>query len=384
MSTRPDPKAPAIVLGIALVFAITAALVALRGSAPGASTGTAAASASPTAKPSAPVVTITQDLCCTQAPRFLRAAWVSSEPIREATVALKPAPGFDCGAVIVDTAKRAGTFGCAGLLAGPVDFVATLSLTTETGTYPFEHRFRTMGDRLENVKWFSEFEDPKGEPLACAAASCRIIQLYTTGLDPLSAQGILDLGKQFNKSKDPGLDPAAIATVLTRLDGHNRYHYYRLESREEATKSAIYWLLRSGKPVMVISLAGQHGPLLVGFTGTFGTFYGDPANAWSGVVVQDPQRGDMRPETADRRPDKYRTPGFQTGQPIANDEWYRDEWWLGFAYQGVIRMPDGSNVSVERNDGVYPTPHWGGKFVIVVDDADAEWPSDREGRVAFR
>jgi hypothetical protein len=41
-------------------------------------------------------------------------------------------------------------------------------------------------------------------------------------------------------------------------------------------------------------------------------------------------------------------------------------------------------INIERADGAYPTPHWGGKFVIIVDDGDAEWPSDKEGRVKFR
>jgi hypothetical protein len=123
--------------------------------------------------------------------------------------------------------------------------------------------------------------------------------------------------------------------------------------------------------------------VLIGFTGTFGTFYDDPANAFSQVVVMDPQRGDMRPETANRRPDKYRTPGFQTGQPLALDEWYGDEWWLRFNYISPIRMPDGSLLAIDRNDGAYPVPHWAGQFVILVDDADAEWPSDKEGRVKW-
>jgi hypothetical protein len=47
-------------------------------------------------------------------------------------------------------------------------------------------------------------------------------------------------------------------------------------------------------------------------------------------------------------------------------------------------MPDGSTRNIERNDGVYATPHWAGKFVIIVDDGDSENPPDREGRVKFR
>ena len=46
--------------------------------------------------------------------------------------------------------------------------------------------------------------------------------------------------------------------------------------------------------------------------------------------------------------------------------------------------PNGSFQNIERNDGVYPTPHWERKFVILVDDGDADNPPDREGRVRFR
>ena len=66
------------------------------------------------------------------------------------------------------------------------------------------------------------------------------------------------------------------------------------------------------------------------------------------------------------------------------DEWLRDEWWFGFAYASAIKDPNGVLVNIDRSDGAYPTPHWGGKFVLIVDDADAEWPSDKEGRVKFR
>ncbi len=384
MSTRADPKAAFVVVALAIAFAVTGLIALGRAGEPASPVAASATpSTRPTDVPRAPDVAIVQDTCCAQTARFLRASWTSSQPVQRAAVRVVPDPGFDCTAAIGQAATQ-GTFGCVGLLRGATDYVATLTLATAAGSYPFEHRFKTMGDTLRNVQWFTEFEDPEGDPLACAAASCRIVQLYTTGKDPLTAQGILDLGRQFNRSRDPGLDPAAIATVLARLDARNHYHYYRLESREEATKSSIYWLVRSSKPVIVISLAGQHAPLVIGFNGTFGTFYGDPANAWTGVVVEDPQRGDLRPETANRRPDKYRTAGFQTGQPLGLDEWYRDEWWLGFAYQAVVRQPDGSTINVERNDGVYPNPHWGGSFVIIVDDGDAENPPDREGRVQFR
>lgn len=381
MSTRPDAKAPMVVLGIALLFAgsVFFALFGPSGAALGPAAAPApTATASPTPPPRPPEVKVAQDTCCAQTARFLRATWESSEAVRSASVALVPAPGFDCSAAVDGSGKK-GTFGCVGLLPGATDYTATLSVSTAAGTFPITHAFRTMGDRLENVKWFTEFEDPLGEPLACAAASCRIIQVYTTNQDPMTAEGILALGRQFNRSADPGLDPAAIATVQQRLDPRNRYHYYNLATREEATLAAAYWLVRSGKPVMVITLAGQHAPLLIGFRGGIGTHYGDPSNTVTGVVVQDPQRGDVRPETASRRPDKYRSPGFQTGQLVDLNEWYRDEWWLGFAYTCCL-----AGQSIDRNDGAYPLPHWAGQFVIIVDDADAENPPDREGRVRFR
>src|SRR3989442_13322364 len=172
-----------------------------------------------------------------------------------------------------------------------------------------------MADRLSSVTWFSECEAPAGEPLACAAASCRIIQNYTTGKDPLTAQGILDLGKQFNRSRDPGLDPVAIASVLQRMDPRNHYHYYRYDTREDATGAAVYWLLRSGKPVMVISLAGQHGPVLIGFQGAYGTYYDDPANKVTAGGLHGPPRGGLDPRAHRRPPHKPPPPGFPTRAP---------------------------------------------------------------------
>ena len=34
-------------------------------------------------------------------------------------------------------------------------------------------------------------------------------------------------------------------------------------------------------------------------------------------------------------------------------------------------------LAVDRNDGAYPVPHWAKTFVILVDDGDAEWGSDK-------
>ncbi len=381
METRGELIAQGVLVGLALLVGTAVASTVLRGGQAAAPPSAVPSVASPTVRP--PQVSISLATCCEQSARFIRASWTSSVAVRTASVALAPDPGFACDATVDATALK-GAFGCAGLLRGATDYVAKLSLGTDAGTFPFEQRFRTIGDRLMGVRWFTEFEDPKGDPLACAAASCRIIQLYATGQDPMTATQILVFGQQFNRSRDPGIDPAAIATVLTRLDPRDRYHYYRFATREDATKASVYWLLRSGKPVMVLSLAGQHGPLVIGMSGAFGTFYDDPVNRVDGVVIEDPQRGDLRPETADHRPDKYRAADFQTGRLLGLAEWYGDEWWLRFAYQAVIPLPDGSLLNVERSDGVYPTPHWGGTFVILADDADADNPPDREGRVQFR
>ena len=381
MFTRGERIGQMTLVAIALVFAFAIGnFVFGRAAAPGGIGASPGASATPNSKP--PDVTFTQDTCCTQTARYMRAAWTASEKITAAKVAVAPDPGFPCESS-VDATGTKGLMTCQGLLRGATDYTANLALTTSRGTFSFEHKFKTMGDKLSGVTWFTEFEDARGDPLACAAASVRIVEKYTTNNDPLTATQILQQGQAFNKSRDPGIDPAAIAAMQKKLDARNNYHYYRLPTREEATKSAIYWLVRSGKPVHVISLAGQHDPVLVGFTGTFGTFYDDPANAFSQVIVMDPQRGDMRPETQNHRPDKYRTPGFQTGQPLALDEWYGDEWWLRFTYISPIRMPDGSLLAIDRNDGSYPVPHWAGQFVILVDDADADWPSDKEGRVKW-
>jgi len=382
---RGSSSGPLVLVGVALVLAVAAYTVLFGGAPSPPSTGSGAsqapqatATARPTTAARPPEVAIAHDTCCAQTARFIRATWTSSETVQSAALALAPDPGFPCNATVEAGGKK-GAFGCAGLLRGPIDYTATLTLRTEAGSFPVLHRFKTMGDRLTGVQWFTEFEDPRGEPLACAAASVRIVQNYTTGQDKATAEQILRQGQAFNKSRDPGLDPVAIAAVQRSLDARNNYHYYRFDTKEEATLAAAYWLLRSGKPVHAITLAGQHDPLVLGFTGTFGTHYGDPANQITGMVMQDAQRGDMRPETANRRPDMYRTPGFQTGQVIGMDEWYRGEWWFGFAYASVV---DG--VNIDRSDGAYPRPHWAGKFVILVDDADAEHPSDREGRVQFR
>jgi len=177
------------------------------------------------------------------------------------------------------------------------------------------------------------------------------------------------------------LSLTSIAAVITALDPGNRYHYYRFGTRETATRAAVYWLLRSAKPVIVLSLAGQHAPIITGYTGTLGRTFGDPANI-TGLIVEDPQRGDLDPRTAKHRPDKSRSADFQTGKLIGIDEWYSDDWWLRDAYTGsIVFNSDAKRHNVDRSDTLYPRPHWAGTFVILVDDGDTATPADREGRV---
>ncbi|MDE3193828.1 MAG: hypothetical protein KGN00_09100 [Chloroflexota bacterium] len=383
MTGRSDVRPMAIMVAIAVLFAGVLYSQVASGRLGGAGRGAAVASPSATAHTRAPAVKFVDGTSPKQAARFLNVGWEASERVNAATFTLNPAPPFACSAT-VDATGLTGRLGCVGLLAGATDYVGHLLLTTTAGTFTYEHAFRTMGNKLDGVKWFTEFEDPNGDPLACAAASVRMIQQYTTGEDKLTATQILEAGKALNKSDDPGIDPAAIASEIHQLDDANDYHYYRFATRQDATGAAIYWLLRSGKPVIAITLAGQHGPVVTGFQGTYGTYYDDPNNKITGVVVEDPQRGDLDPATAGRRPDKPRAADYQTGHLVPLSEWNTDEWWFGYAYQTTIKMPNGSSLNVERNDGAYPTPHWGGKFVILVDDGDGANPPDKEGRVKFR
>ncbi len=384
MTGHRDARPMAIMVVIAAVLAVVVSArvtggIPLVGAAPLA-TPSATPSAPPT--PSGPRIAIVHETCCSQTARFLNATWTSRQKVSAVTLTVAPAPPFECKAS-VDAGGLSGTLGCAGFLPGATDHVARLLFTTASGTYPIEHPFRTMGDRLANVRWFTEFEDATGDPIACAAASVRIVQAYAGGEDTMTATQIETAAHALNVSADPGLDPVAIATMLKKLDADQNYHYYRFATREEATASAVYWLLRSGKPVIAISLAGQHAPLVTGFQGTYGTYYDDPNNKIAGVVVEDPQRGDMRPETAGHRPDKYRSPDFQTGRLLPLDEWYGDEWWMRYPYAATIAYA-GKTYQIDRSDGAYPAPHWAGKYVLVVDDGDGAWPSTKEGRVKWR
>ena len=347
-----------------------------------ASPTTAQVTATPpaTQSPEAPVISFARPPDRGQAPRYVTGRWASSLPVVEARLAIAPEPAFAC-AVTLDADRRGGTYACDGVLPAGVEVRLELSAATGPGaTGQATQTFRTMADRLTGVPWFTEFEDPTGEALACAAASVRIIQAFTTGHDIATARQILDRGRQLNRSADPGIDPAAIAAVIAALEPANHYHYYRYPTRDAATRAAVYWLLRSAKPVIALSLAGQHGPVITGYAGTVGARAADARI--TGLVIEDPQRGDLDPATAKHRPDKSRSAEFQTGKLIGIDEWYADDWWFRDPYQAsIVFNSDARLHDVERNDGVYPQPHWGGTFVLVVDDGDATTPPDREGTV---
>lgn len=341
------------------------------------------ASAGPlaTGAPAAPpVIAFEPSQATAQAARYVAGRWTSSLPLRGVRFAIDPDTGLAC-TVTIDPGGQAGGYACDGLLPSATEIRIELRGTTGQGAEGGATRtLRTMGDRLSGVPWFTEFEDPSGEALACAAASVRIIQTFTTGRDVATAREILARGVPLNRSADPGIDPAAIAAVTSALDAANHYHYYRFATREAATRAAVYWLARSAKPVIALSLAGQHAPIITGYAGTIGPRLTD--GTITGLVVEDPQRGDLDPLTAKHRPDKSRSAEFQTGKLIAIDEWYTDDWWFRDAYKGsIIFNSDAKLHDVDRNDGLYPRPHWDGTFVILVDDGDAANPPDREGRV---
>jgi len=334
--------------------------------------------------PEAPVITFDAPSSASQSPRWIAGRWSSTLSLADVQLSVTPRPAFGC-AVTLDPGRQAGNYGCDGLLPAATDVRLELTATSALGVSARATRsVRTMAERLTGVPWFTEFEDPNGEALACAAASVRIIQSFTTGRDIASARQILERGRLLNKSADPGIDPAAITAVMTALEPANRYHYYRFATREAATRAAVYWLARSAKPVIALSLAGQHGPLITGYTGAIGATLADQTNI-SGLVIEDPQRGDLDPATAKHRPDKSRSAEFQTGKLIGIDEWYSDDWWFRDAYKGsIVFNSDAKLHDVDRNDGVYPRPHWDGTFVIIVDDGDAANPPDLEGRVAIK
>jgi hypothetical protein len=333
----------------------------------------------------APVLGFDPPRDTSQGPRYVAGRWTSTLPLLDVQFAVTPEPSFPCS-ITIDPDRQSGGYRCDGLLPPSTDVRLDLMGSTPQSVRARAARnFRTMGERLSAVPWFTEFEDPNGDALACAAASVRIVQVFTTGRDPLNARQILARAKPLNKSADPGTDPAAIAAVITGLEPTNRYHYYRYPTREEATRAAVYWLARSAKPVIALSLAGQHAPVIVGYSGTAGSSPSDPGAKITSLVIEDPQRGDLDPLTAAHRPDKSRSRDFQVGAVIPIEEWYADDWWFRDAYKGsIVFNSDGRVHDVDRNDRVYPRPHWDGTFVILVDDGDTATAPDREGQVTVR
>lgn len=368
---------------LALLIAIVAAAcgTTAEGLAPAPSTG-ASQSRPPSATPPAGTLVFEPPKDTSQAARYISGQWSSTVPLLDVQVTVTPEPPFPC-AVTMDAERRTGSYRCDGLLPPSTDLRIELTGTSNQNLRIRAVRnLRTMAERLSAVPWFTEFEDPAGDAILCAAASVRIVQTFTTGRDVANAKAIQTRGKPLNKSADPGLDPAAIAAVITALEPTNRYHYYRFPTKEAATRAVVYWLARSGKPVIVLSLAGQHAPVITGYVGILGVSTADPATRITALIVEDPQRGDLEPATARHRPDKSRSRDFQTGATIGIDELYADDWWLRDAYKGNIVFSSDAKVhDVDRSDKVYPKPHWDGSFVILVDDGDALNPPDREGRV---
>lgn len=370
----------------ALPAVLSAVVIAACGATVGAPVPSPSESPSATRPPSAsaPVAAIVFEppKDSSQAARYVTGQWSSTSPLLDVQLMVTPEPPFPCS-VTIDAEKRTGSYRCEGLFPPAADVRVELTGTTGQNVRIRSVRnLRTMGERLSAVPWFTEFEDPNGEALLCAAASVRIIQTFTTGRDIANAKAVQARGRPLNKSADPGLDPAAIAAVLTALEPTNRYHYYRFPTREAATRAAVYWLARSGKPVIALTLAGQHAPIITGYLGNLGVSNADPATRITNLIVEDPQRGDLDPLTARHRPDKTRSRDFQIGALVPVAEWYADDWWFRDAYKGSIVFSSDAKVhDVDRSDKVYPKPHWDGMFVILVDDGDLTNPPDREGRV---
>src|SRR3989442_5200133 len=145
--TRAERVAQMTVVAIAAIFAVGVVGFVFRGGGPGGPGATGVPSATPTAH--GPDAKITQETCCAQTGRFIRATWESGTRVSAAKVTLTPDPGFACDAT-VDPSGLRGTFGCAGLLKGATDYVARLELTTAPRTYPFEQKFKTMVAKLNH------------------------------------------------------------------------------------------------------------------------------------------------------------------------------------------------------------------------------------------
>jgi len=155
-----------------------------------------------------------------QAPRWITGRWSSSLPLLDVQLTVTPQPGFACAASM-DPGRQTGGYSCDGLLPPATDVRLELVATSGQGGHARATRsFRTMAERLSGVPWFTEFEDPNGEALACAAASVRIIQTFTTGRDLATArEGLarLDILRKMEQSldPDPGTPFARVAALET-------------------------------------------------------------------------------------------------------------------------------------------------------------------------
>ena len=179
---------------------------ACAGGSPGAE-ASPSARASPTRAAPPPGIAFEAPRDPSQAPRYVAGRWTANVPLFDVRLAVMPDPSFTCS-VTVDPGRQAGAYSCDGLLPPATDVRLELSATSGEGAQGRATlSFRTMADRLSGVPWFTEFEDPNGEALACAAASVRIIQTFTTGRDIATAAEILARGRLSNKSADPGSTP---------------------------------------------------------------------------------------------------------------------------------------------------------------------------------
>ena len=152
MFTRGERIGQLALVAIALVFAVAfGGFLFGRGGG-----GVAVGSASPTV-PAAlqpPEVAFTQDTCCTQTARFMKIAWTASEKTNATKLTVTPDPGFPCDSSLDATGTK-GVLTCQGLLKGATDYVATLALVTNRGTFSYQQKFKTMGDKLNGVQWFT-------------------------------------------------------------------------------------------------------------------------------------------------------------------------------------------------------------------------------------
>ena len=168
------PLSPTWLVALALVVGACAAV------APSAGAGSPSLGATASRVPASadlPVLGFDPTGGPSQAPRWITGRWSSSLPLLDVQLTVTPQPGFACAASM-DPGRQTGGYSCDGLLPPATDVRLELVATSGQGGHARATRsFRTMAERLSGVPWFTEFEDPNGEALACAAASVRILSL---------------------------------------------------------------------------------------------------------------------------------------------------------------------------------------------------------------